>query len=348
VVIGNPNHRGRLSLVGCDAGKPFAERVHKHLQDIVKIVDGESVSVARSSEEVLFANGEIKTVINENIRGDDVYVIQAMDDPMSEASVNDNYVALLTAIHAVHHSDADSITAVIPQFPYSRQERKKARESITAQLVARQMEDAGANRVITLDIHAEAIEGFFQRALLEDLHASKEIITFFERVIPEKNLQQNLCIVAPDTGGANMARYYSNQFECGFAIVDKARDYSKSSVVESMRLVGDVRDKHVIMPDDLVATGGTLINACRLLKDNGAKKIYVACSLPFFNGPAVERLDKGYEEELFEMVIGTDAVWRGSAFQEEHSWYREVSVARLFAQVIFNINRRRSVSELLR
>lgn len=348
MVIGNPNHRGRLSLVSCDAGKQFASRVHEHLQEIVKVVDGETVSVARQSEEIVFANGEIKTVIHENIRGDDVYVIQCLDDPLSDRSVNDNYMALITAVHAVHHSDADSITAVIPQYPYSRQERKKARESITARLVAAHLEDAGANRVITLDIHAEAIEGFFERALLEDLHASKEIIKFFQGVIPAKDLKENLCIVAPDTGGANMARYYSNQFQCAFAVVDKARDYSKTSVVESMRLVGDVKGKHVVMPDDLVATGGTLINACRLLKENGAEKIYVACSLPFFNGPAVERLDKGFEEGLFEMVIGTDAVWRGEAFQEQHPWYREVSVARLFAQVIFNINRRRSVSELLR
>jgi ribose-phosphate pyrophosphokinase len=344
LTVTNPNHRGRLSLIACESGRPFATRVHQHLVEIVKVVDGESTSVFRESEEIVFANGEMKTVIHENIRGDVVYVIQCGDDPLSSRSVNDNYMALLTAIHAVHHSDADSITAVIPQFPYSRQERKKARESITARLVAAHLEDAGAHRVITLDIHAEAIEGFFKHALLEDLHASKDIIEFFRREISSKNL----CIVAPDTGGANMARYYSNQFECAFAVVDKARDYSQASVVESMRLVGDVRGKTVLMPDDLVATGGTLVNACRLLMDSGAEKVYVACSLPLFNGPAVERLDAAFEEGLFEMVVGTDAVWRGPGFAAEHPWYREVSVARLFAQVIFNINRRRSVSALLR
>ena len=348
MVLGNQTHRGRLSLIACESGKRFASRVHEHLTEIIKVVDGESASISRKSDEIVFANGEIKTIINENIRGDDVYVIQCLDDPLSDRTVNDNYMALLTAVHAVHHSDADSITAVIPQYPYSRQERKKARESITARLVAAHLEDAGANRVITLDIHAEAIEGFFERALLEDLHASKEIIKFFGDVIPEKDLKERLCIVAPDTGGANMARYYSNQFACALAVVDKARDYSKTSVVESMRLVGDVKDRIVIMPDDLIATGGTLINACRLLKENGATRIYVACSLPFFNGPATERLDKAYEEGLFEMVVGTDAVWHGAGFAEQHRWYREVSVARLFAQVIFNINRRRSVSELLR
>jgi ribose-phosphate pyrophosphokinase len=253
-------------------------------------------------------------------------------------------MALLTALHAVHNSDADSITAVIPQFPYSRQERKKARESITARLVASHLEDAGTNRVITLDIHAQAIEGFFQRTLLEDLHASKDIIKFFGQHVPT----DNLCVVAPDTGGANMARYYSTQFQCALAVVDKARDYSQASVIESMRLVGNVKGKVVLMPDDLIATGGTLVNACRLLKEQGAERIYVACSLPFFNGDAIEKLTEAHRRGLFEMVIGTDAVDHGPHFLAKNPWYREVSVAPLFAEVIFRINRRRSVSELLK
>ncbi|MSR74993.1 MAG: ribose-phosphate pyrophosphokinase [Planctomycetes bacterium] len=339
--------RGRLSIVACESGRPFADRMNQELLEIMRAENPGIGQVLRSTEEVAFANGEVKTVVKENIRGDDVYVIQAIDDPLSGRSVNDNFMALLTAINAVYQSDPDSITAVIPQFPYSRQERKKAREAITARLVAAALEEAGANRVITLDIHAEAIEGFFRRAILEDLHASKELIAYFRSILPA-GCEEELVVVAPDTGGAHMARHYSMVFGCGFAVVDKARDYSRASVVESMRLVGNVRGKRVLMPDDLIATGGTLINACRLLREEGAREIYVACSLPFFNGPAVERLDKAHAEGLFESVVGTDAVWRGEKFAQEHSWYREVSVANLFARVIFNINRRRSVSELLK
>jgi ribose-phosphate pyrophosphokinase len=342
--MGNPGNRGRLSLIACDSGMRFAERVQLHLSELIKIADGGSQKLLRKSQEIRFANGEIKTTIEENIRGDDVYVFQCVDDPTSNRSVNDNHMALLTALHAVHNSDADSITAVIPQFPYSRQERKKARESITARLVASHLEDAGTNRVITLDIHAQAIEGFFQRTLLEDLHASKDIIKFFGQHVPT----DNLCVVAPDTGGANMARYYSTQFQCALAVVDKARDYSQASVIESMRLVGNVKGKVVLMPDDLIATGGTLVNACRLLKEQGAERIYVACSLPFFNGDAIEKLTEAHRRGLFEMVIGTDAVDHGPHFLAKNPWYREVSVAPLFAEVIFRINRRRSVSELLK
>jgi ribose-phosphate pyrophosphokinase len=339
-----PVHRGRLSIVACNSGKLFASRVEKGLVELIQKEDGVVEPVIRQSQEITFANGEVKTVIEENIRGDDVYVFQGLDDPLSENSVNDNLMALVTAINAVYQSDPDCITAVIPQFPYSRQERKKAREPITARLVANLLESAGADRVITLDIHAEAIEGFFQRAILEDLHASKAIIGFIEQHISKKNL----CIVAPDTGGADMARYYSNQFQCALAVVDKARDYSKTSVVESMRLVGDVEGKRILMPDDLIATGGTLINACRLLKEHGAAEIFLACSLPFFNGNAPEKLDKAHEEGLFELLIGTDAVIHGEAFAKAHSWYREVSVADLFSHVLFNINRKRSVSALLK
>jgi ribose-phosphate pyrophosphokinase len=338
-------HRGRLSLVACESGRAFAARESENLVEIMRQEDGEAHPVIRQAREVQFANGEIKTVIEESLRGDDVYVIQCVDDPLSSRSVNDNFMALLTAINAVYQSDPDFITAVIPQFPYSRQERKKAREPITARLVAAALEGAGANRVLTLDIHAEAIEGFFQRAILEDLHASKEIIAFLRREVPT----ENLCVVAPDTAGAHMARFYANRLNCPFAVVDKARDYTRGSAIESMRLVGEVRGKRIILPDDMVATGGTLLNACRLLREKGATEIYAVCSHPFFNGNAVEKLDRAYhEEQLFKLIVGTDAVWRGEDFIRGHPWYREVSVAGLFARVIFNINRRRSVSDLLK
>ena len=336
--------RGKLSLIACNSGKLFASRIERQLMELVREEDGTAEPVMRDSEEVTFANGELKTVIHENIRGDDVYVVQCIDDPGSGKTVNDNIMALMTAIHAAFQSDAESITAVIPQFPYSRQERKKARESITAKLIAGMLESAGANRVITLDIHSEAIEGFFNQSILEDLHASKALIDYYKA----RFSTDNLCIVAPDTGGAHMARHYSNVFQAALAVVDKARDYSKASVIESMRLVGNVDGKRVFMPDDLIATGGTLINACRLLKENGAREIVLACSLPFLNGNAKEKLAKAHKEGLFEALIGTDSVHHGESFFRDNPWYHEVTVAPLFANVIFNINRRRSVSALLR
>lgn len=336
--------RGRLSLIACDSGRPFADRVHLALSAIVEEATGVRESFLRESQEIPFANGEIKTVIHENIRGDDVYVLQCMDDPNSDRTVNDNLMALVTAIAAAAESDAECITAVVPQFPYSRQERKKTREGITAAIVARLLESAGADRVITLDLHAPATMGFFDRAVLENLHASGVILNYFKRHFS----LDNLVVVAPDVGGADMARYYSNRLGCPLAIVDKARDYSKVGVIESMRLVGDVNGRDVLVPDDMVATGGTLMNACKHLKEKGARRIVLACSLPFFNGNAVETFDAKFKEGVFEALIGTDAVHRGPEFTKKHAWYHEVSVAGLFAQVLFNINQKLSVSELLK
>ncbi len=336
--------RGALSIMACDSGRSFAGRIIQSLNKIIMQHSDDIPLRLVDSEEVTFANGEIKTVIRENIRGDDHYIVQCVDDPCSEKSINDNLMSLFTAVNAAFQSDADSITVVLPQYPYSRQERKKTREGITAKQIARFMEVSGAKRVITLDVHSEAIMGFFSDAKLEDLHASQTIIDHFTN-----NYElENLVITAADVGGAEKARFYSKIMQTEFAIVDKARDYSKSSTIESMRLVGNVKDRNVLIPDDMISTGGTIINAARLLKEKGAKKVFAACSLPFFNHPAVDRFDQAHEEGLIEKIIGTDAVFHCNGFAGRHTWYDEVSIAPLFAKVIFHINTKRSVSELLK
>jgi ribose-phosphate pyrophosphokinase len=337
-------NRGELCVMSCNSGKPLALRILNHLNSILS-KEGKNIDLQlANTEEITFANDEIKTVINENIRGADLYIIQSVDDPNSDKSINDNLMALITAINAAYQSDADSITVVIPQYPYSRQERKKTREGITAKQVSSFLELSGADRVITLDIHAEAIQGFFNNAKLEDLHASNTLLDYIENNISINNL----IVAAADVGGADKARFYSKKLHTDLAIVDKARDYSKSSNVESMRLVGDVKGKDVLIPDDMIGTAGTMVNAAKLLKHNGAKDIYIACSLPFFNPPAVDNLTDSYNQDEIKLVIGTDAVFWGKDFINKNPWYKEVSIAPLFAQVMYNINTKQSVSTLLR
>ncbi len=336
--------RGLLCLISCESGKKFTERIVAELERIYADEPELEHFQVTPSQEVFFPNHEVKTVIQENIRGQDVYVVQCIDDPLAEdRSVNDNLMAVLTAINAAYNSDAESVTAVLPQFPYSRQERKKTRESITAQQVCRFLEESGANRVITIDIHSEAIEGFFRRSHLENLHAYRTICDYFVKNFPS----ENLIVVAPDVGSADRARAYARRLRTELAIVDKERIYEEPGRIRRMSLVGDVAGKSVFMPDDLIATGGTLLNASALLKSKGAKTIYLACTLPFFSGGAVERFDQAHREGVFDLLIGTDAVCWGERFQKEHPWYREVSVAPLFAHVIHNINQKRSVSKLL-
>ena len=253
-------NRGELCVMSCTSGKPLALRILKYLNKILKKEDKSIDLQLVNCDEITFANGEIKTVINENIRGADLYIIQAVDDPNSKKSINDNFMSLISAINAAYQSDADSITVIIPQFPYSRQERKKTREGITAKQISSFLEISGADRVITLDIHAEAIQGFFNNAKLEDLHASNTLLDFINNNIHS----DKLVVAAADVGGADKARFYSKKLHADLAIVDKARDYSKSSVVESMRLVGDVKDKDVLIPDDMISTAGTMVNAAKL------------------------------------------------------------------------------------
>jgi ribose-phosphate pyrophosphokinase len=336
--------RGELALMACESGRPLAKRIIKQLNKIIKIKTPKSSLSLVNSEEVTFANQEIKTVINDNIRGADLYIVQCVDDPLSPKSINDNLMALLTAVSAAYQSDADSVTIILPQYPYSRQERKKTREGITAKQIASFLEISGADRVITLDIHAEAIQGFFNKAKLEDLHASNTLIRYFKKNFPINNL----LVAAADIGGAEKARYYSNRLQTDMAVVDKARDYSKTSVVDSMRLVGNVSGKDVLIPDDMISTGGTIVNAARLLKLHNAKNIYIACSLPFFNHPALDIMQEAYENGDIKCVMGTDAVYWGETFIKRTPWYHEVSIAPLFAQVIYNINTKESVSQLLR
>ncbi|RME00802.1 MAG: ribose-phosphate pyrophosphokinase, partial [Deltaproteobacteria bacterium] len=266
-----PRDRGRIALIACESGKALMKRLHEAFGELCR--QRTSLFISNDyhlipTRETHFANQEVKTEILENIRGDDVYILQCMDDPCSERSVNDNFMALITAIDAAFQSDAESITAVIPQFPYARQERRKGREGITARLVARFLETAGASRVITLDVHAQAIAGFFFHAKFENLHASRVIIEDFTRNFPT----DNLIVVAPDVGSAERARFYSKNIAAhpvDLAILDKVRDYGRKSTVASMRLVGDVKGKNVFMGDDMIATGGTLIAACRELKERG-------------------------------------------------------------------------------
>jgi ribose-phosphate pyrophosphokinase len=331
--------RGKLSLMACSSGRPFYNRVVQHLKEMA----AHSIYLPESRE-YYFANGEVKTIINNNIRGNDIYIFQNLDDPNSKNNVNDNFFALLTAIDAARYADADSITAVIPQFPYARQERRKSREGISAKLVARHLESAGVNRIITLDIHADAIQGFFPRAKLENLHASTTFINYFKSL----NLkEEDSVVVAPDMGSTERARIYSNALHFGVAVIDKERNYSKASTIANMKLLGDVEGKNLIIVDDMIATGGTLISAITELKNNGAKDIYIATSLPYFNGNAVDKFDKAYEQGIFKKILGTDAVFWGDKFIKDHPWYEEVSMASLFAKVIYNINHKQSVSALL-
>ena len=332
-----------MKIFTLDSGREFAKRVVTSLNEIAAEYHFPGNIQLSPGEEIVFANREIKYVIQESVRGKDVYIVQLIDDPYSLKTINDNLIGLCTAVNAASYSDAKKITAVLPQFPYTRQDKIRGREPLTAKVICGLLEEAGVDKVITLDIHAEAIEGYFNQAKMENLHAGRILIKYIKEHIDLKNL----IMVAPDIGSSERGRFFSKQLGLDLAIIDKVRNYETSSTIQSMRLVGEVEGKNVFLNDDMVATGGTLLAACELLKNRGAQDIYISVSLPFFSNNAYQKFDEAYKKGYFKEVIGTDAVFWGEEFQKKHPWYTELSMAGLFAEVILSLNQHKSVSKLL-
>ncbi len=346
--------RGRLSVIACDSGKVFGDRVIAALHEKIRstaerdglandLVESEIETIQlRKRDEVWFASGEVKTQIQENVRGDDVYVVQNFHDPNSNRSINDELMALLTAVNAAHQSDAEWVTAVVPLYPYSRQERKRGREGITAAQVANFIESSGADRVLTLDVHAEAVAGAFRLAKFENLRPYRVIVDHLK-----KNYDlTDFVIVSPDAGGAERARTYAKHFRTAFSLIDKVRDYDQPNIVKEVRLVGKVEGHNVLVVDDMIDTGGSLMRTLQTIRERGANDVYICCTHAILSDKAVERLDKAYETGIIKKLIATDSVVWGQRLADR-AWYEEVSVAHLFASVIKHVNQGRSVSALL-
>jgi ribose-phosphate pyrophosphokinase len=239
-----------------------------------------------------FSDGEIQIEIDENVRAKEVFVIQSTCPP-----VNENLVELLLMIDAFKRSSADHITAVIPYYGYSRQDKKVApRVPISAKLVADLLTVAGADRVITMDLHAGQIQGFFDIPV-DNLFAAPVIIDYIR-----DNFNKDLVIVSPDAGGVERARAYAKRLNAGLAVVDKRRD--APNMAKAMFIVGDVVGKDVVILDDMVDTAGTLTEAAEAIMRNGANEVHAACAHPVLSGPAIERIEKS----ILKTVVVTDTI----------------------------------------
>ncbi|HXC63368.1 MAG TPA: ribose-phosphate pyrophosphokinase [bacterium] len=289
----------------------------------------EAMNVGLGRAEVgKFPEGECKVKIHDNIRGADVFIIQSTCPP-----VNDNLVELLVMIDACRRASARRITAVIPYFGYARQDRKdQPRVPITAKLVANLITEAGADRVLTMDLHAQQIQGFFDIPL-DHLMALPVLIEHFKALKIE-----NLSICTADVGGIKGAWKFAERLSVPLAIVDKKR--SGDDKVEALALIGDVKGKNIIIPDDMIATGGTLVNAAKFLRENGAKDLYAACTHGVLSGNAVEKL-KGAN---FKEVIMTNTI--PLAAETKQANYKQLSIAKLFGEAILRIHKETSVSSL--
>jgi len=278
-----------------------------------------------------FSDGEIRLKINSNVRGQDVFVIQSTSDP-----ANDNLMELLIMIDALKRASAQRITAVLPYFGYSRQDRKdQPRVPITAKLVANLLTTAGANRVLTIDLHAGQIQGFFDIPL-DNLFAVKLFMDYRKKT----KVRGELVVVSPDVGGIKTARAYAKRFNCGLAIVDKRRIDDKKA--EVMHIMGDVKGKTAMIVDDMVATAGSLVEAVAAIKKAGALEVYAAITHPVLCGPAIERIRKSLLKEL----IVTDTIPVGK--EKLIGKVKVLSIAPLLAEAIKRIHTEESLSVLFR
>ncbi|NQT22114.1 MAG: ribose-phosphate pyrophosphokinase, partial [Candidatus Omnitrophica bacterium] len=269
-----------------NSNRPLVESICKHLR--IKL--GDAV-IDR------FSDGEIQVKVNENVRGQDVFVIQSTSNP-----ANDNLMELLILMDAMKRASCSRLTAVLPYFGYARQDRKdQGRVPITAKLVANILSRAGASRILTIDLHAGQIQGFFDIPL-DHLYAVDVIISYLEKL-----KLVNPVIVSPDVGGIKMARAYAKRLNASLAIVDKRRIDDKN--IEVMNIMGEVKGKSAVIIDDLMATGGSLAEAAEALKNAGALDIYAGITHAVLCGPAIERLS---QSQIKKIVI-TDTIFSEAA-----------------------------------
>lgn len=276
-----------------------------------------------------FNNGEVQVMINESVRGKDIFIVQ----PTCGPSVNDNVMELLIMADAFKRASASHITAIIPYYGYARQDRKaRGREPITAKLMADLLESAGITRVVTIDLHAAQIQGFFNIPF--DHMPGGPILAEY---IKEKNLD-DMIVVSPDLGGVSRARNMAERLNCGLAIIDKRRP--EPGVAEVMNLIGSVEGKTAILVDDMVDTAGSLTEGARALKKFGAKEIYACCTHPVLTDPALSRIA---QSDITELVV-TNTIPLPPA--KKHPKIKVLSVAPILAETVLCIFNDWSVSQL--
>jgi ribose-phosphate pyrophosphokinase len=305
--------------------KIFAGNSNHELAEEIASIMGKPLGKSTVSK---FSDGEISVSLWETVRGIDTYIVQSTCDP-----VNDSLMELLIMIDAMKRASAGRINAVIPYYGYARQDRKaKARDPITAKLVADIITSAGADRVVTMDLHAPQIQGYFNIPV-DHLLGMPILVKYFR----EMRLD-DLVIVSPDHGSVTRARNMAHPLDAPIAIVDKRRP--KANVSEIMNIIGDIEGKNVVLVDDMIDTAGTITNAANMMKDMGAKEVYACATHPILSGPAIERIqDSAIKELVLLNTIPLPAV-------KKINKIKLLSVAPLFAEAMIRIFTNDSISRL--
>ncbi len=306
-----------LKLIGGTANAELSKEISNYL--------GKPLTKTEISR---FSDGEIYVQIDESVRGDDVFIIQSLSFP-----VNDNIMELLVTLDALKRSSAKSVNVVIPYYAYARQDRKVApRVPISAKLIADLITIAGADRIISMDLHAGQIQGFFNIPV-DHLYAAPILLNY----IKNKNFD-DIVIVSPDAGGVERARYYAKKLGCTIAIIDKRRP--KPNVSKIMHIIGEVKSKTAIIVDDIVDTAGTLTNAAFALKQEGAKEVYACCTHPVLSGNALEKI---HNSPIVELATTNTIKFKNI---EKADKIKVLSVGNLIGEAIRRVYHKESLSAI--
>ncbi len=311
-------HGNSIVLLAGNSNQPLAKAI------------ADDLNIELSEAEVgKFSDGEISITLPQTVRGKDVFIIQSTSNP-----VNDNLMELMIMIDAVKRASAGRITAVIPYFGYARQDRKaRPRDPITAKLVADILTTAGANRILTMDLHAAQIQGFFEIPV-DHLYGAPLLAKYYKNI-----MDKNWVVVSPDVGSVARARNFATRVNAPIAIVDKRRP--KANAIEVMNIIGDVKGKKCLMVDDMIDTAGTICQGAEALKNNGAEEVYACCTHGVFSGPAMERISKSPIKELLvlDTINFTDEI-------RNNPKIKIVSVSKLIARAITTVYSDSSLSAI--
>lgn len=309
-----------IKIFAGNSNKPLAEKIAKNL--------GMDLSISSAGN---FSDGETFVKIDEMVRGVDCFIIQPTSQPG-----NENLMELLITIDALRRASAGRITAVIPYYGYARQDRKaRARDPISARMVADIIQTAGADRILTMDLHCSQIEGFFTIPV-DHMRGTPLLVKYYLDKFADN--KDDIAVVAPDVGSVKRTRSFAEKIDVPMAIIDKRR--AEANVSEVMNIIGNVEGKKVILVDDMIDTAGTICNAAHALKEQGATEVYACCTHPVLSGPAIDRIEKSPITEL--LVLDTIAL----PDEKKISKIKQLSTAEIFAEAIHRIHFNDSVSKL--
>ncbi len=324
-------NRGDLVLVPCRNGMRTAEMILEHLKDAAMI----------DTRTKVFGDGEVKTKLLESVRGKDVYIVQNTLDPRNPDRTSENIIELLLMTDAVKRADANHISIVLPYMSYCKQERKSGREPISAKVMIDMLRNRGAERIITMDLHAPAIEGFSSVIQVQNLYASALILDYFLEKVKFDGV-----FVAPDPGAGKMVKHYSKVTGMPIALGYKYRDPDSHHDFEEQRLLGDVKDMDAAIIDDQSAGSGTLINMARILKKAGAKKVYGAVAHAMLLLDAEEKFRKVVEEGILTELVCTNTLMQPDDLLRRNPYIKVLDSLKIFAEAIKETHKGGSISRL--